>query len=277
MGNHDELRGELEEIDQAIAGLPAESAARRHLEARRAELMAGLKDSSRPDTTSGGDDQTSGDPRAWVAGSSEAPPSGSSRVGRFAVAGLVAVVLLGAGIVWWNANFAAVPNVVNEERGYASGVLRSAGFEIEVVTEPDPDVAEGQVLNQEPEPGARHRTGEAVTLTVAELPTYDATGVFVLLASTDGPEDNCYGTGGYSDIRSGLAVTVRDSAGRTLATGRLSPGTRASLSRCIFEFEVWDIPQSDFYSFEVGRRGELTYSHREMETSGWDVSFELGR
>lgn len=48
-------------------------------------------------------------------------------------------------------------------------------------------------------------------------------------------------------------------------------------SRCIFEFEVHNIPQSGFYSFEVGRRGELTHSHQEMESFGWDVGFELGR
>ena len=270
MGDSDDLRRELEEIEETLQGLPEDSTLRRHLETRRDELVSQLD--AEPDPSPPSND---------IASDGSAPPSGqpsakSRPLGAYLAAAVVVVVAIAGGIIWWNSNYESVPDVVNEERGFASGVLRSAGFEIEVVTEPDPDVAEGQVLDQDPAPGSRLRTGESVTLTVAELPTYNVRGAFTLRASTDGPDNNCQGSGGYSDIRSGVTVTAKDGDGRTLATGRLDPGTRESNTRCVFAFEIRDVPQAEFYSFEVGRRGELTYTHAEMESLGWIVGFELG-
>lgn len=277
MGASEELHRELGEIEEILRDLPEQSTVRRHLESRRAEIVTRLEDDKAADDPPGSRD-TDGEDLAGAAAPPSGEPTGSRRpTTAYLAAALAAIAVLAGGAVWWNSNYGSVPDVVNAERGFASGVLRSEGYEVEVITEPDPNVADGQVLSQEPAPGSRLRTGESVTLTVAEPPTYDVMGAFVLLADTDGPDSDCRGSGGYSDIRSGVTVTARDGTGRTLATGRLGPGTRESIISCVFEFEVRGLAQSDFYSFEVGRRGELTYSHAEMEAARWTVGFELGR
>jgi len=107
-------------------------------------------------------------------------------------------------------------------------------------------------------------------------PSHTIAGEFTLFAETVGPSSNCSGTGGYSDISQGLSVTVRNEAGTILATSRLGNGSRTS-NRCSFTFSVSDIPKSAFYSVEVGRRGELTWSHAEMVEQKWKVQTSLGR
>jgi len=277
MGASEELHRELGEIEGILRDLPEESTVRRHLESRRAEIVARLEDDQEADAPPGSRDTDVEDIASATTPPSDEPAGKKRPTTAYLAVALAAVAVLAGGAVWWNSSYGSVPDVVNAERGFASGVLRSAGFEVEVITEPDPNVADGQVLSQEPAPGSRLRTGESVTLIVAELPTYDVTGTFVLRSDTDGPDGDCRGSGGYSDIRSGVTVTAKDGTGRTLATGRLGPGTRESIISCVFEFEVPGIAQSDFYSFEVGRRGELTYSHAEMEAARWTVGFELGR
>lgn len=85
----------------------------------------------------------------------------------------------------------------------------------------------------------------------------------------------CVGDGGYSDIRPGTAVTVRDGSGTILGTSSLGPGEELVVW-CQFEFTVAGIPKADFYEIEVGRRGSLSYSYDEMARNDWNVSFSLG-
>jgi hypothetical protein len=113
-------------------------------------------------------------------------------------------------------------------------------------------------------------------------------GTFTLTDSSEigrpsGAGGPCYGTGGYDDIESGLRVVVNDGEGKTLATGRLGTSSYEQnpqypiLGECVFPIEVPEgLPRADFYSIEVGSRGELTYSYDEMEANGWTVSFSLG-
>ena len=115
----------------------------------------------------------------------------------------------------------------------------------------------------------------AVLLPGCGMQSYDIDGEFTLFASTEGPATNCYGTGGFSDISQGLSVTVRNESGTILATDRLGPGRRVG-NRCAFTFTVTGIAKSDFYSIEVGRRGDLTYSHDEMVRNEWRVAASLG-
>lgn len=86
----------------------------------------------------------------------------------------------------------------------------------------------------------------------------------------------CKGDGGYSDIREGATVTVRDEAGVTIGTGRLSEGALGS-NVCVFEFTPIRLPPAEFYSVEVSHRGAITYSQAEMVASGWVVALTLGR
>lgn len=107
---------------------------------------------------------------------------------------------------------------------------------------------------------------------------YDAGGIHLERAGTGARTQFCAGTGGYDDIRPGVRVVVRDGDGSTLATGQLeydAEADEATEDECPLVFEV-DVPRSEFYAIEVGRRGELTYSFEEMETQGWRVDATLG-
>jgi hypothetical protein len=108
--------------------------------------------------------------------------------------------------------------------------------------------------------------------------THDVAGTFDLfddrfLYQADG--SSCSGFGGYGDIRAGIPVTVRDESGTLLASSSLRGGEVEGL-RCVFTFELAGVERSEFYTFEVGRRGELTYSHAELVANGWHVGFYLG-
>jgi hypothetical protein len=190
---------------------------------------------------------------------------------------VAASLVLLVGVTAYMTQTAVVPSVVDEERSFAAGALRSAGFEIDVQTKVDGDVREGHVLEQNPAGGSRIRKGTAVSLVVAELPSFTLRGSFTLFAATDGPANNCQGRRGYDDIKGGVSVTVRDGASRILATGNLENGQRSAAGgSCSFVFRVPNIKQADFYSVEVGRRGSLSYSHTEMTANDWTVAFSLG-
>jgi hypothetical protein len=95
-----------------------------------------------------------------------------------------------------------------------------------------------------------------------------------------GTPNNCYGTGGYDDIQAGMSVTVRDGNGNILATGKTGSGfqpgnSEYSIVQCIFEFQIDNVPKSDFYSIEVQHRGELNFSFEELQKKNWEVSFSL--
>ena len=81
--------------------------------------------------------------------------------------------------------------------------------------------------------------------------------------------------GGYADLRDGTTVVAHDGGGKVVATGQLAGGvfTSAGVS---FTFELVDVPDSDFYAFEVSHRGQLTQSRAELEASGWTVVASIG-
>ena len=90
------------------------------------------------------------------------------------------------------------------------------------------------------------------------------------------PEPCANPGGGYSDIHPGTSVTVRDEAGKILATTTLGAGHYESAEGCVYGFEVADLPDAKFYQVEVSHRGEITYSEDELNASGWNVALELG-
>ena len=99
-------------------------------------------------------------------------------------------------------------------------------------------------------------------------------------AEIRGSNDNCYGTGGYSDMDGYIPITVWDGSGKMIATGHTSNGKRPngeySSVVCIFTFEIDNIPESNFYTIEIGRRGKLNYSFNQMQEMGWDLALSLG-
>ena len=71
-------------------------------------------------------------------------------------------------------------------------------------------------------------------------------------------------------------VVVKDGAGTVLATSVLQLGTKTGPGTCVFKFEVKGVPETEFYQVEVSHRGAMTYSKRDLESSGWTTSLSLG-
>ncbi len=89
----------------------------------------------------------------------------------------------------------------------------------------------------------------------------------------------CYGTGGYSDIKYGLKVVVKNERENIIGVSALSRDTYTGDYPnvvCEFPFVVEDLPKAKFYTIEVGRRGEQTYPYKELEERNWEVAFSLG-
>ena len=89
----------------------------------------------------------------------------------------------------------------------------------------------------------------------------------------------CHGTGGYSDIKSGVKVVVKNERSEIIGISNLDSdiydGTSPSVV-CKYPFEVKGLPAAAFYSIEVGRRGSLTYSPKRLDEQDWKVSLSLG-
>lgn len=76
----------------------------------------------------------------------------------------------------------------------------------------------------------------------------------------------CWTVGGYTDIVAGVAITIADPQGRTVATGALSAGTAQTthsdvlnadiITQCDFSFMVPNVPNGlASYSVTIGHRG----------------------
>jgi hypothetical protein len=90
---------------------------------------------------------------------------------------------------------------------------------------------------------------------------------------------NCSGTGGYSDLTEGAAVTVKNESGTVIATGSLDEGVSDAIYPtvvCHFSFTIPNVPDAKFYSVEVTHRGALTYSADHLKSDGWKVDASIG-
>lgn len=135
------------------------------------------------------------------------------------------------------------------------------------------------------------------------------TGEFTLTdtESVMGEATSCRGTGGYDDFGAGMNVTVKNGRGQIVASGstenipadylaeddldaksddevgsdtdEMSDDEKLDLFfdyiGCVVIFEV-EVPVEDFYSIEVGRRGDLSYSYEDLEEMDWAVALSLG-
>jgi hypothetical protein len=119
-------------------------------------------------------------------------------------------------------------------------------------------------------------TTSAPATTVPAVATID--GTFTIMEEVLGEAgDVCTGEGGYSDVSSGTEVVVTDQAGEIVGVGRLREGLIIDVNYgCRFEFTVDVPPGLPFYTVEVGRRGELTYTLAEMEADRWFLDLSVG-
>lgn len=141
-------------------------------------------------------------------------------------------------------------------------------------------------------------------------PGPNAVGVqFSLLDADDnitGTLGDCSGSGGYSDFGPGMDIEITDQDGKIIGSGSTmslstlqdeqpeyfeeafsafaEPGESDddlqldddALVMCIVAALVPIEGGADFYKVDVGRRGDLSYSYKEMEENDWSVSLSLG-
>jgi hypothetical protein len=98
---------------------------------------------------------------------------------------------------------------------------------------------------------------------------------FYLSSSVETNGSSCYTSGGYSDVNSGTNVTVKNGDGKLLGVTDLSSGVTVGSYMCKFSFEL-EVSKSDFYSFDIGNRDEVSYSKEELEDKGWNLELTLG-
>ena len=125
--------------------------------------------------------------------------------------------------------------------------------------------------------------------------THYITGTLVIDELIYGVEDQfCSGENGYDDIESGKQILVKNNKGEILATGELGQGKgvktgigegleqtaiEAGLGtplKCQFPITIENVPQVDFYTIEIGRRGGMTYAAKELQQKGWKIQLRLG-
>ena len=114
----------------------------------------------------------------------------------------------------------------------------------------------------------------------AFVPHHTISGTFTLLDTSTDPSitrsgSGCEGSGGYSDVRPGAGITLKDGDGKVLATSSLGVGSGTSTS-CDFTFSLTNVPEVPFYTIEISHRGALSYSLTDMKTQMWDLALSLG-
>ena len=87
--------------------------------------------------------------------------------------------------------------------------------------------------------------------------------------------DLCQGEGGYGDLNPSTQVVVTNPAGDELARTELGFGETRSAFACQFEFTVELTEGEDTYIFEVGDRGEISYTWDEATAPG-AIAFTIG-
>jgi hypothetical protein len=86
----------------------------------------------------------------------------------------------------------------------------------------------------------------------------------------------CYGKGGYSDLKAGGSVILRDEKGTILGSTTLSIGM-GSAHECRFIMSMPDVTDSAaFYVIEVTHRGQISKSHAEMASDYWVFELTIG-
>jgi len=148
--------------------------------------------------------------------------------------------------------------------------------QIVYVTAPPQPAPTPMIVYVTPEPATHRPSPSAIS--------HPFTGTFSLAGSTvwsfgrnAADQLECWGSGGYSDIRVGMKVVVKDQAGAIIATAptEIDPTWKLADHDCRYAFAL-TLPETSFYSVEVGHRGAQTYSNADLSSAGWHVDLTLG-
>lgn len=81
--------------------------------------------------------------------------------------------------------------------------------------------------------------------------------------------NTCSGSGGYQDINAGVAVTIGDQAGKTLAVTSLGAGGFGG-GGCVFPFAA-QVPAATTYTVTISHRGTQTFTPADV-TAGFNMT-----
>lgn len=79
----------------------------------------------------------------------------------------------------------------------------------------------------------------------------------------------------FSDLDPGTVVTVKDEAGRIVATGELEQGVWGP-GECSVPFSAKKVPRAKSYGFGVSHRKEQRLSHKELEEKNLRADLSFG-
>lgn len=84
----------------------------------------------------------------------------------------------------------------------------------------------------------------------------------------------------------GMSITVKDGSGHVIAVVDVPPGANEdtgvetdsgeSFVICKVSIPQFQVPDSDFYVFDLGRRGEITKSRQQMQEHDWQLILSIG-
>lgn len=120
-------------------------------------------------------------------------------------------------------------------------------------------------------------TGATAAAHAVEVVLSIANGLWDAEFLPDG-EARCRGKNG---IGIDSAVTVKDGSGAIVGLGRITAfeikaPTPQDVSSCILSGTVADVPETPFYSVEVGNSGAVNFSLDDMKANYWTVILEIG-
>jgi hypothetical protein len=201
------------------------------------------------------------------------------------VAGVVAFVLAVAGgtvggWVWWQGK---------PDRDYLSA-LAVAGLRSQFGSDAEA-IAHARALCARLEIGGKPEGNEAdreatraycpsFTPGFRVLTTAKIVGRFLLLGTTapsSGIAANareCTGVNGFSDIRAGAQVTVKNGEGEFLASAQLGPGIGNSVM-CAFDFALTLTEGEDTYVVTISHRGDTHFTWGQLAASNF-ITLSLG-
>lgn len=85
-------------------------------------------------------------------------------------------------------------------------------------------------------------------------------------------EDGCVGLNGYSDLRAGRQVVVRDESGTIIGVTEIAASD--ATDACSWTFSV-DVPEADFYAVSIPMEVERVFSQEEVDASGGEITMPL--
>jgi hypothetical protein len=99
----------------------------------------------------------------------------------------------------------------------------------------------------------------------------------------EGDAARCFPNDGFKDLNVGAMVIVTDEAGVVIATGEIAPHPNGAFfntnlfdpqgnlvgAHCLFRVDVKGVPDSNFYTINIGPRKGPTWSLSELEALNW--------